>query len=194
MCLLSYLCRSKEQRKNHREQLLSPLVKPRKQPLSTLPSHTDTQTHRQHTHTQTHTDTHIASRTLCSLPPLILSAVGLEYIAGSLVGAPTRFGWTLVQSEASVVPIPLHFAPRILLYQHMLPLILYFVCFNTETANRTLSRPLACWCRAGSESSLTYWKRSKDSSWTQYCYQERVGYYPSLLSHMDFPQGLFKWY
>lgn len=117
VCLLSYLCRSKEQRKNHREQLLSPLVMPRKQPLSTLPSHTHT---------------HLASRTLCSLPPLILSPVGLEYITGSLVGAPTRFGWTLVQSEASVVPIPLLFAPRLLQYQHMLPLLLYFVCFNTD--------------------------------------------------------------
>lgn len=64
MSLLSCLCRSKEQRENHREQLLSPLVKQQKRP-SALPSHI---------HTYTHIDIHTSR----SLLPVILSAVGLE--------------------------------------------------------------------------------------------------------------------
>ena len=115
MSLLSHLYRSEEQRKNHREQLLPPLVKKQKPPPTPSPKLTHiyiyTHTHRTHI-THTHINMHTRS-----LLPFILSAVdfGLNH---------RKSGWGCHPLWLNTRPIWGFFLCQ---YSHFLPQNFYWI-------------------------------------------------------------------
>lgn len=169
MSLLSCLCRSKEQRKNHREQLLPTLVKQK-----TPPPQPNKQTYY----------THVNIHTLCSLLLAILPAVDLTWFRKS--------GWGCYLLWLNSCPIwgfycanIFTFCPQTFTLSAELAVV--SLCFMVMTLNITFA-PLWTCSLLVSFTEPSNIPGTRRYSWTWKRYKGCVD--PSLLATWMFPQVL----